>query len=166
MDLPALRLRARLMDKLHLALSDWLFAAIVLIYFFMNAIAICVAGLALYWYVAAKQPVVDWIDPDGPGYRVLAVEPDAVTVQWIQLRLLRPCPGRTEVAILGAQRVSNIEAYPFLIDEERRTFVRRYKIPPDFPPGQYQLRIVDIARCSPLFESRQVLRVPFELPAR
>lgn len=143
---------------------DWVYIAIMAVYALANCVTIGMAGVAIVWYVQSLRPVVDWIDPDGPGFRVMAVTPAAVTVRWINLRLALPCPGRTEVAILGHQQASHIEAYPFVIDERRQTFERRYALPPAMLPGAYQIRVTDIAYCNPLFENRQILRVPFEIP--
>lgn len=136
---------------------------VLAIYFAANTITIALAGLALSWYVQSLQPVVDWEDPNGPGYRVLAVTPSYVEVQWIQLRLAVECPGHTEVTVLGNHLATAIEQYPFVIDNEPRTFVRRYAFPTGIPPGQYQVRVIDIAQCNPLFPHRQILRVPFEI---
>lgn len=143
---------------------DWISIVIMAVYVLANLVTIGMAGMALVWYAQSSRPVVDWIDPEGPGFRVVAVTPEAVTVRWINLRLALPCPGRTEVAILGHQQASHIEAYPFVIDEMRQTFERRYALLPAMLPGVYQLRITDIAYCNPLFENRQILRVPFEFP--
>lgn len=151
-------------DRLR-KIDSWLFGVVLAIYFAINIATISVVGLAVVWYVQSMRPVVDWIDPDGPGYRVMEATADHVTVRWIALRLLLDCPGRTEVSIIG-EIPSYIESYPFLIERERRTLERRYVFREPLPPGAYQVRIVDIARCNPLFENRQVLRVPFEVPAR
>lgn len=36
-------------------------------------------------------------------------------------------------------------------------------LPEGLPAGNYEIRILDVARCNPLFENRQILRIPFEL---
>ncbi len=144
---------------------DWVFIVLASLYVLINALTICIAGLAALWYFQSLRPVVDWVDPDGPGFRVVAVTPETVTVRWLQLRLKLSCPGHTEVAILGQHWASHIESYPFLIDALPQTFNRYYALPKGLPAGAYQLRVTDIATCNPLFENRQILRVPFELPA-
>lgn len=154
--LPALRVRGSV-KHLH----DVAFCLAAAIYFLANLVVILIAGVALWWYVESLRPVVDWIDPEGPGYRVLAQTPDYVEVRWIELRLLVDCPGRTEISVIGPNYASAIEAYPFVIDSQRRTFVRRYRLVPPLAPGDYEIRITDLARCSPLFQNRQILRVPF-----
>lgn len=143
---------------------DWVFILLASLYVLLNGLTIAVAGLVLGWYVQSLRPVVDWIDPDGPGFRVVAVTPEQVSVRWINLRLALSCPGRTEVTIIGVRWASHIESYPFVIDELRQTFERHYPLPHGLPAGAYQLRITDIAACNPLFENRQILRIPFELP--
>lgn len=116
-------------------LTDWLFALALALYFLMNGVSLIVAGVALYWYVEAMQPVVDWIDPDGPGYRLLEVTPARVQVRWIELQLLVDCPGRTEIAVIGERFATHIDAYPFVIERVRRTFVRNYPLPEDCQRG-------------------------------
>ncbi|HOW75605.1 MAG TPA: hypothetical protein PK959_06695 [Candidatus Competibacteraceae bacterium] len=142
---------------------DWCFLLSGLLYLLANMATISLVMLAGWWYVQAQRPVVEWVDPEGPGFRVVAVTPEFVSVRWINLRLAVPCAGRTEVAILGSGLTAPIEAYPFIIDELPQTFERHYRLPKGIPPGAYVLRILDIAFCNPLFENRQVLRVPFEV---
>ena len=67
------------------------------------------------------------------------------------------------MAVIGARYASHIESYPFVIEHERKTFERTYRIPLDLPAGSYYVRIVDVARRNPLFDARQTLRVPFEI---
>ena len=143
---------------------DWCFILSGLIYLLANLATISLAAIACWWYWQAQQPVVEWTDPEGPGFRVVAVTPETVIVRWINLRLAVPCPGRTEVTVLGEGLTAPIEAYPFIIDDMPQTFERRYALPKGIPPGAYVLRILDIATCNPLFEARQVLRIPFEVP--
>lgn len=142
---------------------DWLFASALTLYFLMNVVSLGAVGLALIWYVEAQAPVVDWVDAEGPGYRVAAITPQYLEVRWIQLKLRRDCPGQTQVAIIGVRFATHIDSYPFVLEPQRQTFTRRYPLPADLPPGSYELRILDVAQCNPLFENRQVLRVPFEV---
>lgn len=65
------------------AVTDGVFAVAMALYFFMNAVSLFVVTIALYWYVESRQPVVDWVDPDGPGYRIVAVTPEYLEVKWI-----------------------------------------------------------------------------------
>lgn len=146
-------------------LHNYYFVIAAAVYFTANLAMILVASVALAWYVTSLQSVVDWLDPDGPGYRVLAQTPDYVDVRWIELKLLLECQGRTEVSVIGTNYASAIEAYPFLIDAQRKTFVRRYKLVTPLAPGDYEIRIIDLAQCNPLFQNRQVLRVPFAVSA-
>lgn len=145
-----------------LVFSDWLFAVALMLYFLMSAISLVIVGIALAWYVEAQAPVVDWVDAEGPGYRVMAVTPQYLEVRWIEMQLRLNCPGQTQVAILGPQYATHVDSYPFVVEPQRQTFTRRYPLPADLPPGPYELRILDIAQCNPLFENRQQLRVPFE----
>lgn len=140
---------------------DCLFQMALALYFVMNIVTFCVAGIALFWYVQSLEPVVTWDDPGGPGYRIVAVTPTYLEVQWLQLGLARDCPGRTDVALVGERFATHIDSYPFLIGPPM-TFIRRYLLPKDLPQGRYEMRVIDSARCNPLFDSRQVLRIPFE----
>lgn len=144
------------------AVSDGLFSVALALYFILNAISLLVVAIALYWYVQSLRPVVNWVDPDGPGYRIVAITPECLEVRWVELELGLNCPGQTQIAIIGERFATHIDSYPFVIEPARHTFTSRYRLPPDLPAGQYELRILDIARCNPLFENRQVLRVPFE----
>lgn len=137
----------------------------IVIYFIANFFTIVAASVAFVWYFDSLKPVVDWNDPDGPGYRVLEVTPTHVKVRWVELGMLDDCQGRTEISVVGNRIASHIEAYPFIITTERQTFDREYALPANAPPGQYQVWVVDIAPCNPLFYRRQVLLVPFEVPA-
>lgn len=138
----------------------------IVVYFIANFFTILAASVAVIWYIDSLRPVVDWNDPDGPGYRVLEVTPTQVKVRWIELRMLDDCSGRTEISVIGNRVASHIEAYPFIITPERLTFDRDYSLPANVQPGKYQVRVVDIARCNPLFYRRQTLLVPFEVPER
>lgn len=145
---------------MHAGRLEWLFQLAMAMYFLMNLVTFCAVGIALYWYWESLQPVVTWKDPTGPGYRIVAVTPTALEVQWLQLGLLRNCPGRTDIALVGERFATHIDSYPFFIGPPT-TFVRRYPLPEGLPLGTYEMRITDVARCNPLFESRQILSVPF-----
>lgn len=112
------------------------------------------------WYAQSKTTVVNF--NDDPGYRILAVTHDYIDVKWIEAALQTDCPGRVEPMIVGEYASHSHEPYPFVVQHKRTTFTRRYEIPEYFPEGDYELRINMVAICNPLFETRQVLRVPFK----
>jgi hypothetical protein len=122
------------------------------------------------WYLQSKQPVVDF--HDNPGYRIIAVTEHYIEVKWIEAALITDCPGRVEPIIWGERGSHALESYPFVVQHARKTFTRRYEFPEDgkgnsyLPYGDYELRINMISVCNPLFEGRQILRVPFRYDPR
>ena len=125
---------------------------------------VLIAVVLSAWYLESKRPVVDFHDV--PGYRIIAVTNDYIEVKWIEAALITDCPGRVEPIIWGERASHALEAYPFVVQHERKTFSRRYEIPPYFPFGDYQLRINMVSQCNPVFEGRQILRVDFRYDPR
>lgn len=142
---------------------DLLFLLSCIIYFLSSVLSTCFVALAIFWYIQSNQPILDWIDPDGPGYRVISISKSFVGVKWLQLRRNQDCPGNTQIDIIGENLVTFIQMYPIIVETERMTFIRRYYLPPDLNPGNYQIRITIFVKCNPLFESKQVVKIPFTL---
>lgn len=113
----------------------------------------------IMWWLQSQQIVVTF--DDNPGYRIIEVTKDHIEVKWINAKLQVSCPGRVEPILWGESASYAIASYPFVVQPYTTTFTRRYPIPEYFPDGDYELRINMVAQCNPLFETRQILRVPF-----
>lgn len=130
-----------------------------LFYSLVGGLCGTVAVTLMTWWLQGQQPVVMF--DDNPGYRILDVRRNYIEIKWVNAKLTVSCPGRVEPIIWGEQASYAIESYPFVVQPHTTTFTRRYPIPEYFPTGDYELRINMVAQCNPLFETRQILRVPF-----
>jgi hypothetical protein len=127
---------------------------------FMYGTALCVGLWTLAnWYIESRQPVV--VFDDNPGYRILEITDQYIEIKWVKARLVTNCPGRVEPIFVGEYASHSLPSYPFIVSSDEKTFSRRYEIPKYFRYADYELRINMIAVCNPLFETRQVLVVPF-----
>jgi hypothetical protein len=130
-----------------------------IVYFIYGSFLCLVAMTLALWYAQSRQAVVTF--DDNPGYRILEVTDDYIEVKWINARLVTNCPGFVQPIFIGEYASQALESYPFVVQHNTATFTRRYHIPKYFPYGDYELRINMVAVCNPLFETRQILRVPF-----
>lgn len=125
-----------------------------------EVLVLALTVLLLYWYAQSLQAMLTLFEPPV----VLAVTEEAVEVRW-HVRANLDCPSRVYPQIIGPDFSEPLLDYPPLVDQTERTFIRRYPLPEQAKNvhGAYQL-VMDIrAQCNLLFESRQVVTVPFEV---
>jgi hypothetical protein len=135
-----------------------------IIYFLYGAFICVVLSVGSVWYGQSLLPVVDF--HDNPGYRIIEITNDYIEIKWIEAALITNCPGRVEPILVGEFASHALPSYPFVVQKQRKTFTRRYAIPEYFPYGDYELRINMVSECNPVFEGRQILRVPFRYDPR
>jgi hypothetical protein len=135
-----------------------------IVYFIYGAFLCLLAMTLALWYAQSRQAVVTF--DDNPGYRILEITDDFIEVKWINARLVTNCPGFVQPIFIGEYASHALGSYPFIVQHETKTFARRYEIPDYFPYGDYLLKIVMVAVCNPLFETRQEINVEFRYDPR
>lgn len=135
-----------------------------IVYFLYGSFLCLLVFTIALWYAESKQAVVAF--DDNPGYRILEVTDDYIEIKWVNAKLVTNCPGYVQPIFVGEFASEALEQYPFIVQHEEKTFSRRYEIPNYFPYGDYTLKINMVAICNPLFETRQVLIVPFRYDPR
>jgi hypothetical protein len=111
------------------------------------------------WFVQSKEDIV--VFSENPGYRIIEITEKYIDVKWMGARTLTKCSGTVYPTIVGVTATHVIPHYNFIVTNEEKTFTRRYEIPEYFQYGDYELILTLVARCNPLFENVQVIKVAF-----
>jgi len=128
--------------------------------FLLLSAGVCISS---YWYSESWRPIVDLpIPPHVSGYESGVY----IDVHWIARRL-NLCPAFNQPSIISQQQGGFAEPLykvPMLQYHDVTDFTRRYYITLHLAAGRYIFRHELHSQCNPLFENKQLIDIPFEIP--